>query len=46
MSKLIHRQFTHQCAKTPDNIALRSDSENITYRQLELVMLAEKLMFT
>ena len=36
MSKLIHRQFTHQCAKTPDNIALRSDSENITYRQLEL----------
>lgn len=36
MSKLIHHQFAHQCTKTPDNIALRSDSENITYRQLEL----------
>lgn len=36
MLKLIHNQFIHQCTKTPDNIALRSDNENITYRQLEL----------
>ncbi|GLT18783.1 hypothetical protein GCM10007938_25640 [Vibrio zhanjiangensis] len=36
MSRLVHVQFSKQCALTPDNIALRSLSENITYRELEL----------
>ncbi|RSD28378.1 non-ribosomal peptide synthetase [Vibrio pectenicida] len=46
MSKLVHVQFAKQCLITPNNIALRSLNENITYRELELRTdtIAQKLL--